>query len=105
LAALAATVGAFHITEKAMRAAQQRVESALAGGELDQGAAREYLSAVRRYFEPYEREAERQLRHVDGELQRLYQLQFNLTAERAVVARRMEAVRGVLAALAELRRE
>ena len=37
------------------------------------------------------------------ELERLYQLQYNLTAERGVVAKRVEAVRGVLDALAELR--
>ncbi len=62
-----------------------------------------YLAAVRRYFEPYEREAQGQLRHVDRELERLYLQQFNLAAERGVVAKRIEAVRGVLGALAELR--
>ena len=103
LAALAATVGAFHLTDKAMRAAQDRIERALAAGEPDGAAARAYLDAVRTYFEPYQREAQGQLRHVDRELERLYQLQYNLTAERGVVAKRVEAVRGVLAALAELR--
>lgn len=105
LAALAAAVGAFHVTDKAMRAAQERVDRALAAREVDDAAARAYLDAVRRYFEPYEREAQAQLRHVDRELERLYQLQFNLTAERGVVAKRVEAVRGVLGALAELRAE
>ena len=105
LAALAATVRAFHVTDKAMRAAQERVDRALAAGTVDDAAARAYLDAVRRYFEPYEREAQGQLRHVDRELERLYQLQFNLTAERGVVAKRVEAVRGVLGALAELRGE
>jgi hypothetical protein len=103
LAALAATVGAFHLTDRAMRGAQDRIESALAAGEADDAAAAAYLDAVRRYFEPYGREAEGQLRYVDRALERLYQLQFNLTAERGVVARRIEAVRGVLGALAELR--
>jgi hypothetical protein len=103
IAALAAAVGAFHVTDGAMRAAQRRVEAALAAGEVDPGTAAAYLDAVRRYFEPYEREAQAQLRHVDRELQRLYQLQFNLTAERGVVAKRVDAVRGVLEALAELR--
>ena len=51
------------------------------------------------------REAQGQLRHVDRELERLYLVQFNLTAERGVVAKRVEAVRGVLDALAELRAE
>jgi hypothetical protein len=105
LAALAAAVGAFHLTDKAMRAAQDRIERVLAAGEADDAAAHAYLAAVRRYFEPYEREAKGQLRHVDRELERLYQLQYNLTAERGVVAKRVEAVRGVLDALAELRAE
>ena len=105
LAALAQAVGAFHITDKAMRAAQERFERALAAGDAGDAAARAYLDAVRRYFEPYAREAQGQLRHVDRELARLYQLQFNLTAERGVVAKRVEAVRGVLDALAEFRPE
>jgi hypothetical protein len=103
LAALAATVGAFHLTDRAMRAAQDRVERALAAGPVDEATTRAYLEAVRRYFEPYEREAQGQLRHVDRELERLYLQQFNLTAERGVVGKRVEAVRGVLSALAELR--
>jgi hypothetical protein len=101
LASLVASVGAFHITDRAMRAAQEKMEQALASGELDEARVGEYLAAVRRYFEPYDREARGQLRHVDRELERLYQLQFNLTAERGVVAKRVEAVRGVLDALAE----
>ncbi len=105
LAALAAAVGAFHITDRAMRSAQERIERALAAGDVDDAAARAYLAAVQRYFEPYEREAQGQLRHVDRELERLYLVQFNLTAERGVVAKRVEAVRGVLDALAELRAE
>lgn len=103
LAALAATVGAFHLTDKAMRAAQERFERALTGGEPGEAEAQAYLDAVRRYFEPFQREAQGQLRHVDRELERLYQLQYNLTAERGVVAKRVEAVRGVLDALAEIR--
>ena len=105
LAALVATVGAFHLTDRAMRDAQDRVERALAAGTVDDAAARAYLDAVRRYFEPYEREAQGQLRYVDRELERLYLQQFNLTAERGVVGKRVEAVRGVLDALAELRAE
>ena len=105
LAALVATVSAFHLTDRAMRAAQDRINRALAAGEADAAAARAYLEAVRRYFEPYEREARGQLRHVDRELERLYLQQFNLTAERGVVGKRVEAVRGVLNALAELRAE
>jgi len=105
LAALVETVGAFHLTDRAMRGAQDRMQRAMAAGEVDGPAARAYLDAVRRYFEPYEREAQGQLRHVDRELERLFLQQFNLTAERGVVGKRVEAVRGVLNALAELRAE
>jgi hypothetical protein len=105
LAALAATVGAFHLTDRAMRAAQDRIEASLAAGDVNEAAERAYLDAVRRYFDPYEREACGQLRHVDRELARLYQLQYNLVAERGVVAKRVDAVRGVLASLAELATE
>lgn len=105
LASLAAAVGAFHLTDRAMRGAQQRMEQALRAGEVDRATAAAYLGAVRRYFEPYEREAQGQLRHVDRELERLYLQQFNLAAERAVVAKRIEAVRGVLGTLAETRAE
>lgn len=101
LAALVATVGSFHVTDRALRRAQGRIEAALAAGEPDDAAIHAYFQAVRRYFEPYEREAREQLRHVDRELERLYQVQYNLTAERGVVAKRVEAVRGVLEALAE----
>jgi hypothetical protein len=86
-----------------MRGAQDRIERALAAGDVDNATAHAYLDAVRRYFEPFEREAQGQLRHVDRELERLYQLQYNFTAERGVAAKRVEAVRGVLDALAELR--
>jgi len=105
LAALVAAVGAFHVTDRGLRAAQARITAALAAGEVEPAAVSAYLSAIRRYFEPYEREARGQLRHVDRELERLYQLQYNLAAERGVVGRRIEAVRGVLDALAEVRRE
>jgi hypothetical protein len=101
LAALVATVRAFHVTDRAMQRAQAAIETALAAGHADAGAVKTYLAAVRRYFGPYEREAREQLRHVDRELERLYQLQYNLTAERGVVAKRLEAVRGVLDAVEE----
>jgi hypothetical protein len=95
LAALIGTVGAFHVTDRTLRAAQERIEARLA-------AIAAYLDAVRRYFGPYEREARDQLKHVDRELERLYQLQYNFAAERGVVAKRVDAVRGVLETVAEL---
>ncbi|HEY4442074.1 MAG TPA: hypothetical protein VGN14_16570 [Candidatus Elarobacter sp.] len=99
---LVRSVGEFHLTDRAMRAAQQKMEARLAAGDADDAAVAAYLAAVRRYFTPYEKEAREQLRHVDRELARLYQLQYNLAAERGVVAKRIDAVRGVLAAAGEL---
>lgn len=101
LRALAATVGTFHITDRTMQRAQQRFEEALRGGAADAEAAA-YLEAVRRYFAGFDRDARAQLAGVDRELERLYQRQFNLAAERGVAAKRVEAVEGVLARLAEL---
>ena len=101
-AELVRTVGGFHVTDRGMRAAQRTIEARLAAGDPDEAAIRAYLAAVRRYFGPYENEARAQLRHVDRELERLYQLQYNLAAERGVVAKRIDTVRGVLAAAGEL---
>jgi len=93
LAALVAAVGAFHVTDRGLRAAQARITAALAAGEVEPAAVSAYLSAIRRYFEPYEREARGQLRHVDRELERLYQLQYNLRARRRRPADRGRARR------------
>ena len=102
LAALIAEVGAFYLTDRAVKKAQSAAESALASGALDARAESAYLAAVRSYFDGFEREAQSQLKHVDRELQKLYQLQYNLTAERSVAARRVEATQGVLTKLREL---
>jgi hypothetical protein len=102
LRALVATVGEFYVRDRGLVAAQKEIERVLAAGTLDDVGARAYLTAVERYFRGFNREARAQLTHVDRELERLYQLQFNLTAERGVVARRLEATQGVLATVAEL---
>ena len=96
-------VGEFYIRDRAMSAAQRDIERVLAGGTPDPKAVHAYLTAVERYFAGFAREAAAQLNYVDRELERLYQLQFNLTAERGVAARRVEATQGVLAAVAEIR--
>ncbi|MFN2461755.1 MAG: hypothetical protein ABR591_13905 [Candidatus Velthaea sp.] len=98
------TVGAFYVRERALTRAQRRIEAALAAGAPDAAAVAAYLREVRRYFEGFTREARAQVAYVDRELERLYQRQFNLTAERGVAARRVEATQGVLSALAELER-
>ncbi|MDQ2991507.1 MAG: hypothetical protein M3R30_01645 [Candidatus Eremiobacteraeota bacterium] len=82
-----------------MRAAQRAVESACAAGTPDHAAARAYLAAVRRYFSGFEREAREHLRDVDKRLDHAGQVVFNLTAERGVAVKRIEATGGVLADL------
>lgn len=102
LAPLLAEVGAFYITDRAMKKAQDAAEKALAAGTLDARAEATYIAAVSAYFTGFEREAQAQLKHVDRELAKLYQLQYNLNAERGVAARRVEATQGVLAHVREL---
>lgn len=89
-------VGEFYITDRAMKAAQKTIETALASGRVDDRAREEYLAAVRRYFTGFEREARSHLRSVDKRLEHLNQVQFNLTAERGVAVRRIEATQAVL---------
>jgi hypothetical protein len=96
---LATQIGAFHITEASMRKAQQRIESAIAGGHVNADLAREYLAAAARYFAAFDREARAHLRDVDRRLTRANQVAFNLTAERAVAVKRIEATSAVLAAI------
>lgn len=96
LRALVAKVGAFYITDKAMKQAQQQIETALAAGEPDERARDTYLQAVRRYFSGFEREARGHLRDVDKRLENANQVVFNLTAERGVAVRRIEATQSVL---------
>jgi hypothetical protein len=95
-AALVARVGAFHITDRTMRKAQDAAQAALAKGNVDAGQREAYLAAVRRYFTGFEREAREHLRDVDRRLEHLNQVQFNLTAERGVAVKRIEATQGVL---------
>lgn len=96
LRALAARVGAFYITDRTMKAAQKKIEAALARGSPDETVRAEYEAAVRRYFTGFSREAGAQLRDVDKRLERVNQVHFNLTAERAVVVRRIEATHAIL---------
>ena len=100
---LAERVAAFHITDRAMLRAQRAFEAVLAAaGDVPPAARAAYLGAVRSYFTGFERDARAQLSGVDRELDALYQRQYNLAAERGVAHKRVEAVQGVLASLAEL---
>ncbi len=94
--ALVARVAEFYITERSMKAAQKKIETVLAAGSADEAARREYITAVRRYFSRLAKEAHAQLRDVDKRLEHANQVHFNLTAERGVVVRRIEATQGVL---------
>jgi hypothetical protein len=102
LIALASRVGAFHITQRAMKAAQRAMEAAIAAGSVDDSIRAAYLSAVRRYFAGFDAEARAHLRDVDKRLERVNQIHFNLTAERGVAAKRIEATSTVLDALTAL---
>lgn len=96
IAALAARVGEFHITDRAMRRAQDDFERVLASGDASSVAVSRYLQAVRHYFDGFAREARGHLRDVDRRLVDLNQVQFNLTAERAVAVKRIEGAESVL---------
>ncbi len=95
-------VGAFHVTDASLRAAQHAIESALAAGSPGESEIRGYLAAVRRYFAPFEREAQAHMRDLDKRLEHANQVVFNLTAERGVAVKRIEATGAVLTALAPL---
>ena len=99
---LAGRVAGFHITDRAMLSAQRAIEARLSAGDPPPAARAAYLAAVKNYFTGFERDAHAQLASVDRQLDALYQRQYNLAAERGVAHKRVEAVEGVLASLAEL---
>lgn len=99
LRALVSRVAEFYVTDKAMKAAQTKIEAALQTGTLDERTRDDYLGAVRRYFAAFEKEAREHLRDVDKRLEQINQVHFNLTAERGVAVRRIEATQNVLAEL------
>lgn len=84
-----------------MKRAQGEIERAIAAGDVGDRQRAAYLAAVRRYFEGFGREARAHLRDVDNRLVHANQVQFNLTAERGVAVKRIEATDAVLQALAE----
>jgi hypothetical protein len=103
LAALADEIDLFYVRDRVLRRAQQSMVEALARDEPPADrVVRAYLEAVRTYFSGFEREARSHLRDLDRRLAKASQLQFNLSAERGVAARRVERTQGVLAHVAEL---
>jgi hypothetical protein len=99
---LAERVATFHITDRAVLKAQRAFEDALRAGDPSPAQRAAYLAAVKNYFTGFARDADAQLSGVDRQLDALYQRQYNLAAERGVAQKRIEAVQGVLASLAEL---
>ncbi|MBV9647469.1 MAG: hypothetical protein JO043_08405 [Candidatus Eremiobacteraeota bacterium] len=102
LSALFEEVGRFYITDRAMRHAQTRFAAALQRGTPTHEEIEAYLRTARRYFTGFAREARAHLADVEKRLARVSQLQFNLSAERGVAARRVAVTQGVLSNLAEL---
>ncbi len=79
-----------------MRLAQAAAARALRERRVDEPARIAYLDAVRRYFVGFEREARVHLRNVDKRMADANQILFNLSAERGVATKRIEATQGVL---------
>jgi|SRR5579884_698252 len=102
LRALVGRVGQFYVTNKTLAAAQKKMEAALQNGAVDEGVRRQYLAVVRRYFSDFEKEARAHLRDVDKRLEHVNQVHFNLSAERGVAVRRIEATQSVLADLEKI---
>jgi hypothetical protein len=96
LEALASHVGAFHITDRAMKRAQTDIEAALQSGAVDERTREAYLGAVHHYFDGFCKEARAHLRDVDRRLERANQVVFNLAAERGVAVKRIESTEGIL---------
>jgi len=96
LSELRQAVDGFHITDKSLLRARAALER-----EPGPASERAFRAAVQRYFAVLARESEEHVAEVDRRLDDVYQRQFNLTAERAVAQRRLEAARDVLRALDE----
>ena len=88
-----------------MKRAQSAIEAALAAGTVDATTRQAYLSSVRRYFEGFSKEARLHLRDVDRRLEGINQVHFNLTAERGVAVKRIEATDAILHELAGVEKD
>jgi hypothetical protein len=93
---LLALVDEYHITDRRlMRARKLVIESP------NQQNERDFRKETRRYFLAVAREARADLADVDRKLDDIYQRQYNLHAERAVLQRRMEGAGKIMAELDE----
>lgn len=102
LGALVSLVDGFYITHRRMKGAQARVKALLQRGDVPEEEVRRYVAAVNEYFKSFEHEIRDHLRSLDGRLAKAYQVQFNLTTEREVAVKRMEATRAVMTAASQL---
>jgi hypothetical protein len=106
LRALHETIAGFYVRDRRLLRAQRDLAKLLERGKpISDRAGRRYLAAVERYFSGFSDEAQAQLVKLERRLAQVSQLQYNLTAERGVAQKRVAATQGVLAAIAELRRE
>jgi hypothetical protein len=96
LSELLALVDEYHITDRRLMRARARV--AHSPGE---DSEQQFRKEAYRYFAALAHEAESDLAEVDRRLDDVYQRQYNLHAERAVIQRRIEGARKVTAALRE----
>jgi Lon protease-like protein len=96
VAALTALVDAFHITDRGLLRARERLRV-----EASTDSDAEFRRHALRYFAALEREARNHLADIDRKLDELYQRQYNLQAERGVTERRLAGARSVLSALNE----
>jgi hypothetical protein len=97
LSGLLALVDQYHITDRRLLRARQDVAR-----QPDEKAEREFRKQALRYFAQLAHEAETDLAEVDRRLDDVYQRQYNLHAERAVIQRRLEGARKVTTALDEV---
>jgi hypothetical protein len=91
---LLALIDEFHITDRSLRGARERVRR----GE-GAAAVEALVRAAAKYFGDMAAESEHHLAQLDRKLDDLYQRQYNLQAERSVAVRRRDGARRVLDAL------
>jgi len=93
---LLALIDEFHITDRALLKARERVRRGEGPAALEALAR-----AAAKYFGDMAEESQEHLAQLDSKLDDLYQRQYNLQAERAVAERRQSAAKRVLALLDE----
>lgn len=94
--ALLAMLDEFHITDRALVRARERVKRS-----ADPASVEALVRAAAKYFGDMAAESEEQLAGIDRKLDDLYQRQYNLQAERSVAERRRSMAKRVLELLAQ----